>query len=437
MRDAVILGQFDDLGVNQNELDILRPGAEQEADDNGVDADGFTAAGGACNQQVRHLAQVSDLCRTGDILAQGHRQRAAHVDVVLGLKDRADIDGGANLVRDLNADGGLAGDGRFNAHTGRGKVQGDIIGQACDAADLDTGLGLQLIPGDGRAAADIQHRGLDAEAVQSVDKNVGVLLHFTRGTGLVVGARGVKQIQRRVAVRLRGLLLRGGQTHGVGVCLGGARRRVDGRTGGIANGGTDLHAGGLALLRHGKAALRRLGCRTGHGGLLCSGSCVGRGLRGGSLDRLGRSGIGSRSLCRGCGIILCSGGGGFSGQLVQHFRNRAAGLPSGTDSAAGAVEAAAQRWNSRCGSGNNGCDRRSGNSRCGGCAQRGGRVRGHTGGQISRGNHRCVTRYAAGHIQLRQLHGGGLRLLHRDERRVKLRLLRDRRQRGLKFSGLR
>ena len=82
--------------------------------------------------------------------AEGHRQRAAHVDIILGFKDCADVDGGADLVRNLDADGGLAGDGRFNAHTRGGQVQGDVVGQACDAADLDTGLGLQLIPGDGR-----------------------------------------------------------------------------------------------------------------------------------------------------------------------------------------------------------------------------------------------------------------------------------------------
>ena len=142
VRNAVVLGQLDDLRVDQNELDILGAGAEQEADDNGVDADGFTAAGGTGNQQVGHLAEICDLRRTGNVLAEGHRQRAAHVDIILGFKDCADVDGGADFVRNLDADGGLAGDGRFDAYTRGGQVQGDVVGQACDAADLDTGLGL-------------------------------------------------------------------------------------------------------------------------------------------------------------------------------------------------------------------------------------------------------------------------------------------------------
>ena len=54
------------------------------------------------------------------------------------------------MFRDLDADGGLAGDGRSMRTPAVAVVQGDVVGQACDAADLDTGLGLQLIPGDGR-----------------------------------------------------------------------------------------------------------------------------------------------------------------------------------------------------------------------------------------------------------------------------------------------
>ena len=204
MRDAVILGQFNDLGVNEDEFDIFRPGTEQEADNDRVDADGFTAAGGTCNQQVGHLAKVGDLGRTGDILAQGHRQRAAHIDVVLRLKDRTNINGGTNLIGNFDADGGLCRGWSLDTDTRSGQVQGDIIGQACDAADLDTSLRLQFVPGDRGTAADIQHRGLDAEAVQRVDEDVGVLLHFAGGTGFIVGTCGVKEVDRRIAVRLGG-----------------------------------------------------------------------------------------------------------------------------------------------------------------------------------------------------------------------------------------
>ena len=93
---------------------------------------------------------------------------------------------------------------------------------------------------------------------------------------------------------------------------------MDGRTGRVAYGGGNPHAGGLTLLRHGEAVLRRLGNRAGHSG---------RRLR-----------------------------GRLSGQLIQHLRDRAAGLPGGTDRTAGIGKAAAQRRDS--------CGRRGRGDRC-------------------------------------------------------------------------
>ena len=166
---------------------------------------------------------------------------------------------------------------------------------------------------------------------------------------------------------------------------------MDGRTGRVAYGGGNPHAGGLTLLRHGEAVLRRLGNRAGHGG---------RRLR-----------------------------GRLSGQLIQHLRDRAAGLPGGTDRTAGIGKAAAQRRDS--------CGRRGRGDRCNRnrWSRRTAQWGGSLGGQISRGNDHCVTLHAAGHIQLRQLHR--LRLgfvLHRDQRRVEL---GHRRQRSFKLGGLR
>ena len=230
MRDAVVLRQLNDLRVYEDELDILRAGAEQEADDDRVDTDGFTAAGRACNQQVRHFAQVSDLRRAGNILAKRHREGAAHIDIILGFKDRADVDRGADLIGNLDADCGFAGNGGLDAHARRGKIQCNIIGKAGDAADLDARLGLQLIPGDRGAAADVEHRGLDAEAVQRIYQNIGVFLHLAGGTGLVIGAGRVEEIQRWIAVGLRRLLHGGRQAHGVRVSLGRAGRCMDRRT---------------------------------------------------------------------------------------------------------------------------------------------------------------------------------------------------------------
>ena len=73
--NAVVLGQLHHLGVDQQQLHVLRAGAEQQAHDDAVHAHGFTAAGAACNEQMGHLAQVCHLCHTGNVLAKRNAQR--------------------------------------------------------------------------------------------------------------------------------------------------------------------------------------------------------------------------------------------------------------------------------------------------------------------------------------------------------------------------
>lgn len=199
---------------------------------------------------------------------------------------------------------------------------------------------------------------------------------------------------------------------------------MDGRTGRVADSGADLHAGSLPLPGHSEAALGRFRRRASHGrgrlvrlrgGSRCGG--VGIGCRGRSLDnRLGR-------------------GGGCLGQhIIQHFGDRAPGLPGSADRTAGITEAAAQ-CRDRCGN--------SGGLRCGGHSCGGGRTQrrsvcGHLCSKISRRKDHRIALHTACHIQLRQLDRNRLGLvLHGNERRVKFGLLRDRRQRGLKLGRLR
>ena len=180
---------------------------------------------------------------------------------------------------------------------------------------------------------------------------------------------------------------RGGQTHGVGVGLGRTGRRMDGRTGRVADSGADLHAGslprrGTVKLLWVVSAAGRVSCR----GSRCGG--VGIGCRGRSLDnRLGR-------------------GGGCLGQhIIQHFGDRAPGLPGSADRTAGIAEAAAQ-CRDRCGN--------SGGLRCGGHSCGGGRTQrrsvcGHLCSKISRRKDHRIALHTACHIQLRQLDRGSAR----------------------------
>ena len=269
MGDAVVLSQFHHLGVDQNQFDIFRTGAEQKADDDRVDADGFTAAGGAGDQQVGHFTQVRHLGCTGNIFAQRHGQWAAHVDVVLGFKHPADADGRPDLVGHLDTDGGFAGNGGFDTHTGGGKVQGDIIRQAGDTADLDARLGLQLIPGHGRAAADIQDMGLNTKAVQRVHQDIGVFLHLGSRAAFIFRPGRIKKVQRWVSIRRELLFGLGGKGCR---CFGHAGRAGNGSRSRIAHAGRypqPVGAAGAAFIRY-AVYFRRSGGRLGRG-LRCRG----------------------------------------------------------------------------------------------------------------------------------------------------------------------
>ena len=271
VRDAVVFRQLHHLGVDEDELHILGAGTEQEADDDGVDAHRLAAAGGTGDEQVGHLAQVRHLRRAGNVLAEGHGEGRTHVDVVLGLEHGSDTDGGTYFIGHLDAHRGLAGDGRLDAYPGGGKVEGDVIRQRGDAADLDARLRLQLVPGHRGTAADIQYLGLDAKAVQRIHQNVGVFLHLLHGPGLVLRAGGVEQVQRRIAVGLGRLFEGRGQRGGLGAHFGGAGRAGNGRRGGVAHLVAHLQAGGLPAAGRGggrpgrSGGSRHAGQHRGHG----------------------------------------------------------------------------------------------------------------------------------------------------------------------------
>ena len=178
MGNAIVLRQLHDFGVDEEELDVLGAGTEEQAHDDAVDTDGFTTARAARNEQVGHLAQVGHLGHTGNVLAQGNAQGRSHPQERLALKHTADINRGLFVVGHLDADSRLARDGGLHADIGHGEVQGDIVRQRGDAADLDARHRLHLVPGDRGAAGDIQHSGADAKALQRIHQLLGVGLEL-------------------------------------------------------------------------------------------------------------------------------------------------------------------------------------------------------------------------------------------------------------------
>lgn len=117
--------------------------------------------------------------------------------------------GGDILIGHLDADGGLIGDGGFDAHPACRQVQGNIIGQIGDAADLDAGRGLQFIPGNGRPRGKYprcRSRPRSCAAYPPADRHCAQLLWGIAATG---GLGLFQQVDRREGV---GFFLRTGSS---------------------------------------------------------------------------------------------------------------------------------------------------------------------------------------------------------------------------------
>ena len=228
------------------------------------------------------------------------------------------------MVGHLNAHGRLAGDGCFHTHICHRKVQGDIVCQRGDAADLHTRHGLQFVSGNRGPAGDIQHPGAHAEAFQRVHQLLGVGLQLFLCAGVALLLCFFKQLDGRVlvlvAVHRLGLL---------GGCGGGCLLGDSGLFHGCCHQRVDvffLHRlGGDAdpavLVRRRAERHGVLGTHPGHGGLdrrslrlrghlrLHHRRCRlddGRIKSGGRLFRLG--GIFGKEICRSGDYRVCHDG---------------------------------------------------------------------------------------------------------------------------------
>jgi len=186
VRNAVVDGQLDHLRVDHDQLDLVGRGPVEDRAHDAVDAHRFAGAGGAGDQHVGHLREVGHDVAARVVTAQRHGQPGrvlARLGRLQHVAKGHHLDG---VVGHLDADGGLAGDRRLDAHADRREVQRDVVGQRRDAADLDARRGGQLEPRDRRAVGDADQPGGDAEARQRFHQLpglelVGVLAVLGRG----------------------------------------------------------------------------------------------------------------------------------------------------------------------------------------------------------------------------------------------------------------
>ena len=165
MRDAVVDGELQHLRINHDQPALLGIEPVEQAQDHGVDRHRLAGAGGAGDQQMRHLGEIDDHRLAADGLAERDRQLVAGLRKVLRGQHLAQIDGLALLVGQFDADGVAAlhdGDaGGDRRHRAR-----DVVGEADDARGFDARRRLQLVERHHRAGAHVDDLALDAEIVE-------------------------------------------------------------------------------------------------------------------------------------------------------------------------------------------------------------------------------------------------------------------------------
>ncbi len=146
VRDRLVVVELDLLGVDQHEADLVRRGAQQDRGEHRVHACGLAGAGGAGDEQVRHLGQVGADRAAGDVLAQPHGQRRPVRRRL--LEDVAEVDDPPARVRHLDPDRLLARDRRQDADVGGGQRVGEVVLELRDLRHLRAGREPQLVARD-------------------------------------------------------------------------------------------------------------------------------------------------------------------------------------------------------------------------------------------------------------------------------------------------
>ena len=183
------------LGVDKDELQLVRAEAEQKAHEDRVYANGFAGTGGAGHQKVRRFGQVFQESLAVQHLSQRHHELHL-LALFLVLRSSAELreeNVAPRAVRYLHADRVASGNGSDDTD-GRGfHRHGDLVFQGRDAVHLHARAGVHFIAGDGWAADNFPDIGFHAVLFE----NIGQYLRLRLGLAFQFAhIRSVRHIQK-------------------------------------------------------------------------------------------------------------------------------------------------------------------------------------------------------------------------------------------------
>ena len=191
--------------------------------DHRVDEARLARAGGAGDEQVRHLGEVGDDEAALHVLAQGDHHR---VVVVAGRPERSTSPSETISASRLGISTPIAdlpGIGRQDAYVGAGDRVRDVAAQRGDLLDLHGGPELDLVAGDRRAAGVAGDLGVDPELVEHLGQPVDDRVGGGR-PGLVRAARLEHLVAGQACTRCPRTGSAARPAAGSGVCGGASQR---------------------------------------------------------------------------------------------------------------------------------------------------------------------------------------------------------------------
>ena len=128
MGNAVINAQFHHFGVHHDEFHIIGTGFVQQADDDGIHADGLAGTGGTGNQHMGQLSNIADDGITADVLTHSKGRFGLGFGEFSRVNDFPQRNSGDCPVGDFNPHYGDPSRNGSDTHTGGAQAQSDIIG---------------------------------------------------------------------------------------------------------------------------------------------------------------------------------------------------------------------------------------------------------------------------------------------------------------------
>ncbi len=178
MRERVVDLHLDHLGIDHDEAELIGREPVKHARDERVDADALAAAGRPGDEEMRHLREIGDDRFAVNIFAESDRQLRGGRVPIFRLQQLAQSHLHFAAVRQFDADGVLAGDGRENIDPFRACGTGEVAFQTNDLVHPHTFCGINFVAGDGRSLRDVAGRDCDPELAEGFDQNLLDVLQF-------------------------------------------------------------------------------------------------------------------------------------------------------------------------------------------------------------------------------------------------------------------